>query len=141
MRPGPLASAGPADCKGCKALWVACAAYTILLHRIMPIAVTRAVRDLHSHRLARDLDVLVAPVELVSLTWPVHQRDEHLCPRTALLLDRATFPRCQRGCSIHWVLHLLHPVIYGIVGTIAGFDFPVQEQDSVICFHEGKVFV
>jgi hypothetical protein len=34
------------------------------------------MRDLHAHRLARDLDVLVAPVELVSLARPEQQRDE-----------------------------------------------------------------
>ena len=34
------------------------------------------VRHLHPHRLARDLHVLVAPVELVGLARPEHQRDE-----------------------------------------------------------------
>lgn len=32
--------------------------------------------DLHPHRLAGDLDVLVAPVELIGFAWPKHQRDE-----------------------------------------------------------------
>ena len=36
------------------------------------------MRDLHAHWLAGDLDVLMAPVELVSLAGPVHQRDERL---------------------------------------------------------------
>ncbi|OBX17476.1 hypothetical protein A9995_15720 [Erythrobacter sp. QSSC1-22B] len=34
------------------------------------------MRDLHPHRLAGDLDILMAPVKLVSLAWPQHQRDE-----------------------------------------------------------------
>ncbi len=32
--------------------------------------------DLDPHRLASDLDILVAPVELVGLARPEHQRDE-----------------------------------------------------------------
>ena len=34
------------------------------------------VSDLHPHRLAGDLDVLVAPVELIGFARPEHQRDE-----------------------------------------------------------------
>src|SRR3546814_19420267 len=34
------------------------------------------MRDLHPHRLARDLHILMAPVELVGLAGLEHQRDE-----------------------------------------------------------------
>ncbi len=34
------------------------------------------MRDLHPHRRSCDLDILMAPVELVGLAWPEHQRDE-----------------------------------------------------------------
>jgi hypothetical protein len=34
------------------------------------------MRDLHPHRCPGDLNIFMAPVELVGLAWPEHQRDE-----------------------------------------------------------------
>ncbi len=41
--------------------------------------------DLHAHRLAGDLHILVAPVELVCLAGPEHQRDERRSAVTCIL--------------------------------------------------------
>lgn len=54
------------------------------------------MRNLHAHRFTSDLHVLVAPVELVGLTGPIHQRDEDLAhiPRinTPLTLPAGRVP-------------------------------------------------
>src|SRR3546814_2587142 len=65
------------------------------------------MRHLHPHRLAGDLHILVAPVELVGLTRLEGHRDERRCAFASILPPRST---PARRIAAHRIIGSIEPL-------------------------------
>src|SRR3546814_15137591 len=67
------------------------------------------MRHLHPHRLAGDLHILVAPVELVGLTRLEGHRDERRCAFASILPPRST---PARRITAHRIIGSIEPLAH-----------------------------
>src|SRR3546814_18170622 len=67
------------------------------------------MRHLHPHRLAGDLHILVAPVELVGLTRLEGHRDERRCAFASILPPRST---PARRIAAHRIIGYIEPLAH-----------------------------